>query len=84
MEREHFYGLGEFFALKKRQKLISHHLQRMLLLGTKNMQGFTTLLVLHLENAWPQVYASGYIVGDTRGASAKDLFVLTLLPICDL
>jgi hypothetical protein len=48
------------------------------------MQGFTTLLVLHLENAWPQVYASGYIVGDTRGASAKDSFVLTLLPICDL
>ena len=47
------------------------------------MREFTTLLVPHLENAWPQAYASGYIVGDTRGASAKDSFVLTLLPICD-
>ena len=55
----------------------------MLLLGTKNMQECTTLLELHLENAWPQAYASGYIVGDTPGASAKDLFVLTLLPICE-
>ncbi len=47
------------------------------------MQECMTLLGLHLENAWPQVYASGYIVGDTRGASAKDSFVLTLLPICE-
>ena len=47
------------------------------------MREFMTLLVQHLENAWPQVYASGYIVGDTRGASAKDSSVLTLLPICD-
>jgi hypothetical protein len=50
----------------------------------KNMQGHMTPLGPRLENAWPQVYASGCIGGGTRGASVKELFVWTLLLMCDV
>lgn len=42
-----------------------------------------TLLGLRRENAWPQVCESGYTDGDTHGTSVKELFVLTLLLICE-
>jgi hypothetical protein len=50
----------------------------------KSMQGPMTLLGQRLENAWLQVYVSGCIGGATRGASVKESFVLTLLPICEV
>ena len=50
----------------------------------KNMQGPMTLLGQRLENVWVQVYASGCIGGGTRGASVKELFVWTLLLMCDV
>jgi hypothetical protein len=49
----------------------------------KSTWGRMTRLGLRRESAWQQACASGYIDGDTHGASVKASFVSILSHICE-